>query len=220
MIIIGLSGKARSGKNSVTHLTRILMDDDRCTKVLTIAMADALKQEARSVVQDAIEAVGYTVLPKGASVPVFLPDGAKFRLNLDDLTQKTPEGRRFLQYYGTEYRRKQDPDYWTKRMEQRIHQINKGPNPPQIVFIADVRFPNEADFIRARDGNLVRVNRYNSDGTHFDNGLTAGQKAHPSETALDNYEFDFYINASNMQGLFECVKDLLPRMLEPESAKH
>lgn len=48
-------------------------------------------------------------------------------------------------------------------------------------LITDVRFPNEADAVRSRGGLMVRIERHNSD---------APISLHPSETSLDNYEFD------------------------------
>ena len=38
------------------------------------------------------------------------------------------------------------------------------------------------------DTIILRVERPN-----FDNGLTPAQKAHPSETHMDNYNFDFVL---------------------------
>ena len=46
-IVVGLSGKARSGKNSVYFLSKILFDEDDTGKVRKVAFADALKRMAR-----------------------------------------------------------------------------------------------------------------------------------------------------------------------------
>lgn len=56
----------------------------------------------------------------------------------------------------------------------------------------DVRFPNEADAIKARGGFVVRIDR---EGTGPAND-------HPSETALDNYPFDFRIPNNGLESEF------------------
>jgi hypothetical protein len=63
------------------------------------------------------------------------------------------------------------------------------------VIVPDCRFPNEVDAWRNIDGIdyiTVRINRFN-----FESTLTEEQKNHPSETSLDNWNFDYYINADN-----------------------
>jgi hypothetical protein len=66
--------------------------------------------------------------------------------------------------------------------------------------ITDVRFPNEAKAIKDRGGIIVRVNR-----TGF--GPVNG---HPSETALDEYDFDKIIeNNGTIADLKESAKILM-----------
>ena len=55
----------------------------------------------------------------------------------------------------------------------------------QNVVITDVRFPNEADAIRQEGGMLIRIDR--SDVPRID---------HPTENALDDYEFDHVVDNS------------------------
>lgn len=69
-------------------------------------------------------------------------------------------------------------------------------------IITDVRFPNEAKAIKEKGGILIRVNR------GYDNDIN---KAHTSETALDNYtEFDFVIeNNGTIKELIEKIKEII-----------
>lgn len=60
--------------------------------------------------------------------------------------------RRLLQAWGTEFRRSQDPDYWTTLNEQSL------PKSGLFVF-TDVRFPNEAEMIKRVGGSLFRIER-------------------------------------------------------------
>ena len=68
-------------------------------------------------------------------------------------------------------------------------------------IITDVRFPNEADAIKQRDGVIIRVNsgRCNNDDNH------------PSETGLDKYmNFDYIIsNDGSIEQLIEKVRRIL-----------
>ena len=59
------------------------------------------------------------------------------------------------------------------------------------ILIPDTRFPNEIEVLKAHgfDVSTVRVNRSN-----YESKLTEEQLKHPSETSLDNWDFDFYIN--------------------------
>ena len=75
--------------------------------------------------------------------------------------------------------------------------------------ITDVRFPNELEAIKKRKGISIRVNRYNSeDGSEY--GWGNPNTNHPSETALDNAEFDYTINNnSSMEDLVNKVREIL-----------
>lgn len=100
--------------------------------------------------------------------------------------QKNIEGRTLLQYVGTDVIRQKNPDYWINFL---IGIINLFPDEWDYVIIPDTRFPNENDLMKEYfDVTTVRITRPN-----FDNGLTEDQQKHESETALDNYGFDFYI---------------------------
>ncbi len=63
-------------------------------------------------------------------------------------------------------------------------------------LVPDCRFPNEINLLKEKyyDVYSILVER-----SEFDNGLTEEQKSHPSETALDSYNFD--ITLINQEGL-------------------
>lgn len=80
-------------------------------------------------------------------------------------------------------------------------------------IITDVRFPNEAKAIKDRGGIIIRVNKNDKnkwiDKEEWD-FYTKGIKPHESETALDNYKFDYVIdNNSTINELIKQVKDML-----------
>ncbi len=64
------------------------------------------------------------------------------------------EIRRLLQWWGTEFRRAQDIDYWaTRGIEEAMRQAEH----QHLVVITDVRFENEAHAIRAAGGVVFEV---------------------------------------------------------------
>lgn len=101
--------------------------------------------------------------------------------------EKDDIGRTLLQHIGTDVVRKQNPDYWVEFI---IGILKLFPNEWDYVLIPDARFPNENNKLKEQGFEVVtlRVVRLN-----FDNGLTEEQKNHESETALDNYKFDFLV---------------------------
>ncbi|MBC8085159.1 MAG: hypothetical protein H7Z21_18335, partial [Hymenobacter sp.] len=80
----------------------------------------------------------------------------------------------------------------------------------QAILIPDVRFPNEADFIRSRGGLMLRVEgdplRQRGDGTRDD--------SHPSEMALDDYpHFAATLrNSGSVAELEQQIRELLGRL--------
>lgn len=110
--------------------------------------------------------------------------------------QKDEAGRSLLQRVGTDVIRRQCEDYWVRFI---LEVLGFFPNEWDYVLIPDCRFPNEVHLPRfvAFDSVHVRVIRPN-----FDNGLTAEQKAHPSETALDHTRPDWAVyNAGSLPEL-------------------
>lgn len=105
--------------------------------------------------------------------------------------------RQLLQIWGTEYRRAQDPAYWTRRCREKIL-LTEG-----LVFIDDVRFPDEVEMVKDLGGVVIRIDRYKA------LGITTSD--HPSETALDDYkEFDHTIlNGGDVTDLKENVEEVV-----------
>lgn len=89
--------------------------------------------------------------------------------------------RQLLQWWGTDYRRAQDPDYWVKRTAESLH----GREAERIV-ITDARFPNEAAMVKLH-GKLWLVRRPTQQLTEH--------HQHVSEAFADEYTgWDLIIN--------------------------
>jgi hypothetical protein len=96
----------------------------------------------------------------------------------------SPEIRALLQFWGTDYRRREDPDYWIKAAVGYAERVAAD---GMVPVFTDVRFPNEADAIRTRGGAIIRLKAM--EHTRHARGATYG--SHLSETAMDDYEEDF-----------------------------
>lgn len=110
---------------------------------------------------------------------------------------RTPRVRWALQYFGTDVRRAEDPDYWVRlAVRNCVSAIQEG----RSVYFTDCRFPNEVEAAAALGLYTVRLEispeeqerRLRSrDGLGFDSSAAS----HPSETALDAYKnFDLIVN--------------------------
>ena len=73
------------------------------------------------------------------------------------------------------------------------------PDGTRAVF-TDCRFPNEADAVRELNGQVWRIERAGFGPINN----------HPSETSLDNYKFDQYINNDEK---LESLEDKVARLL-------
>jgi hypothetical protein len=94
-----------------------------------------------------------------------------------------------LQLLGTEVYRRYNDNIWIDSLYWKL--LDKR---PRIALIADVRFPNEAKFVKALGGALVKVSRFNEDDTPF--VTTDRDPNHPSEVALDNFDgWDYNIKS-------------------------
>jgi hypothetical protein len=118
--------------------------------------------------------------------------------------EKDLEGRSLLQRIGTEDVRTVFPTFWLDFVRDVLTVYH---NEWDYVLIPDCRFENEANAFKYHyvkynsdssnfevdfDSIVIRITR-----TDFENNLTPEQKQHPSETSLDNYNFDYYINTKS-----------------------
>jgi hypothetical protein len=85
--------------------------------------------------------------------------------------------RQVMQYFGTEYVRKIQDDFWIQKVLKFVRSRDR-------VLIADCRFINEADAIRSIGGHVIRVVRLD---------LPVSQDLHPSEAQIGQIEPDLLI---------------------------
>lgn len=122
--------------------------------------------------------------------------------------QKDEDGRRLLQYVGTDIIRKQNPTLWVDFIAMILGYFKDNWD---YVIIPDCRFPNEITKMveSGFDTIHLRVKR-----TNFESPLTIEQQQHPSETALDDFGADYYIeNSSTIENLKHNVELLIEEEL-------
>ena len=131
MKILGLCGHAGSGKD---HLASKLKLGGFYGFVERVALADELRLELE-------EELGL---------------GHRHRNNPLWNKPYSESVRWILQHYGSEFRRAQDPEYWVRKTQNHILDIEQE-GVIDLVVMTDVRFANEAEMIRDLDGRIVEV---------------------------------------------------------------
>jgi len=119
---------------------------------------------------------------------------------------KDEKGRALLQYVGTDLVRAKYPNYWvdaTMRTILILEHIYK------YFLIPDCRFPNEILLPKVAEFDVASVLVVRPGHT---NNLTDEQRLHASETALDNFDFDYRIVAES--GRENAYKGMLPVLLQ------
>lgn len=130
--------------------------------------------------------------------------------------KKDEEGRRLLQQLGTDIIRNKlnKPNFHVARICEDIEICQ---DYVDYVIIDDARFLNEIYYPKAIFNDKVttiRVNRLNKDFTPYNSSLTEEQKKHPSETALDEFEFDYTIKSIDLETTKEAINKVV--LLETE----
>ena len=184
-MIIGISGKAGSGKDTAAKMLEVLYANPDISyedfanrkyknfaDIQVIHFADILKETVQAL-------FGIGEWETGTQ------EGKKVTISWIGKTV-----RELLQEVGQGLRDAIDPNLWIKALFANTEDWSN-------YIIADVRYPNELEAIKERDGVLIRIDR---------NGAGAGN--HSSETALDNYkEWDVHIeNNGSIEDLFETMK--------------
>jgi len=80
-------------------------------------------------------------------------------------------------------------NYWIDQLEKSMVGFNG------IAVLTDMRYTNEADWVKSKGGLTVQVSRINEDGSQY-----ISDDRDPnfvSEVQLDNYNYDAYIKSKN-----------------------
>lgn len=177
-LVLGISGKRGTGKSLLCNPYL------KARGFEIFAFADPLKEDVR-------RAYGLTKEHT---------DGKLKELACPKIGGKTP---REAMISEGELRRRFSENglYWVSRLYDRIKNLPKD----TLVAISDVRFKNEAAYIRHFGGYIIRLERDPK------LNIYKGQIDDPSETELDDYNFDKVLTADrnvNPQDLERFAEDL------------
>lgn len=112
--------------------------------------------------------------------------------------------REFLQWVGTEWARKRDPDLWVKCFVTRLKKIPTGTN----VFVSDLRFPNEFKALKEAGFTCVRILR----DPRLRHHLHPEAQKHKSENALLDASWDKIIkNNAGKDTFYEKLNCLISK---------
>lgn len=159
-MIIGLSGKKRSGKDETCKiLSEVVPTIVPRLRVQRVAFGDAVKEEAYTYV------LGPLGLASSVEASVREENRARFR--------------KIWQFWGTEVRREmcEQPTYWVDALKAKVQKFAE--DPANVVVVTDVRFVNEVEAVKSLGGIVVRLER---------DVPVDETSSHASETALDNYQ--------------------------------
>ena len=192
-MIIGISGKAQSGKDTVCKMIAYTVWYYNYSQRLEPFGIDHYNSH-----QYSIWGVDYWHKSFADKLKQCLSDILSVRIDkFEDNEFKKSEVewlgitvRELLQKFGTAIRNEVCDDFWVKAC---LKDYEKGDN----WLISDTRFKSEAKGIKDLEGIIVRVNR---------EGAGAGN--HISEVDLDDYQFDYVIdNNGSMEDLLLKVKE-------------
>lgn len=205
-VIIALTGLAGAGKDTVADT---LVTHARFRKV---AFADALRLEVAhafdlgdryGILSD--RATKEQPSPLLAMIncrdPEFVGQVAAIEdtwLNMEFL-ERAYSPRQVMQWWGTEYRRAKQPNYWSTKVAIQIaHGLARGQNG---WVITDCRFDNEARAIRSLGGEIWQVMRQ---------GLQDLERGHASQTDGSRFEPEAtLVNGTDIAGLMHTTLRML-----------
>ena len=246
-MLIAISGRINSGKDTVGKIIKILMTSPHFTDE---AVEDFLRKDLyesdwkikkfadklKDIVcillgctREQLEDRGFKEIELGEEWWYWYMelDGGYSPIILDYLTTTKkelksyeglelikPTARFLLQFIGTNLLRNQlHPEIWVNSLmsEYKSYLTSNYPvddldwEPRRIYpnwIITDMRFLNEMEAVKKREGITIRVNR----------NLEESKDQHESETELDNAEFDYVIdNNGTIEELIEKVREILTK---------
>lgn len=212
-MIIGISGKARSGKDTFAEMLASALNKGAYPPYVMMAFANELKlrcQAAFDLTWEQLWGDDKEVYdqryPKMRGIPPYCLGNRDDGKGLEFMEERKHwTAREIMQDYGAFYR-SIDNEFWIKNLFK-VAEEKEYTN----VIITDVRYTNEANYIIDHGGYVIRVERESKDTVH--------NETHPSEIELDDYKrFDFtVVNNWGLGELKQAAKDVAMFLKDSEN---
>jgi hypothetical protein len=183
--VVALAGKAGFGK---TTISKMILEQDPRTQVT--AFAAPLKDMLRGIFHELNDF--HLKDPEGKQLPTVVLNG------------HTP--RELMQFFGTDFVRKYDPNLWVKLAEQKIEAARRVPARGRMklnfIVFDDCRFENEVEMIRKYDGCIIHLERPEDELGFLEKTIGRFRKSyknHASEAGVRQFfdeRFDYVIDTS------------------------
>lgn len=208
-MIILLIGKAGAGKDEFAKIA------EQEFGVKRVTFGDAVKEEVAEFLdkhevcwehrhlwgdqkdKEAWLRMAHSKRPKRGPLSKFLTNHGDYNNGGHYFTPRS-----LLQFFGTDYRRAQDPLYWVKQAEKKLQSNVHS-------AVSDGRFLNEVKMVVDNGGVTVRISR--PDAPSISN------MTHASETELDGFVADYeLLNTGSLEDYHNQIRMLLKELLYGE----
>jgi len=199
-MIIGIAGRMEAGKTSLArHLTTLIKN---CN---ITPFAGALKFEVKIALDDKAYPEDITMPNAVAQAFGNIAKRSPVTRWMDVYGKPTnSDARTLLQWWGTDYRRRQDPNYWIEQYGQIYREYIKDDSHTSLCD--DVRFSNELEYISRLGGLNLWLER-----------TTDNAKTHSSEHSIGPKDCDFAFDSNvDLQVMLKSVTDKLLPLLDDE----
>src|SRR5574344_1962011 len=166
MKVVGLVGRKRSGKDTAaeifeskgwyrTSFAKALYTE--VSEAFGVSVEQLQEHEHKEVPWVPLKSckdAEFVELAKALARVSILDREDRQGIFTEDLVDIHLSPRRILQWWGTEYRRKDDTFYWVRRLSEALAAAK-----PERVIISDIREIHEAAYVKRSDGYLIAVIR-------------------------------------------------------------
>lgn len=178
-MIFGFTGKKHAGKTTAREYVEEQLADS-----VRINFKDALIEELNENFKEVLDECS-----------------TLYNMDINELFRvKPPIVRALMRAYGTELRRREDPDHWLRSWKRKAEKAYTKVD----VLVDDVRFLNEAEAVRELGGIIIRIERSDMPSTD----------RHASEAEMDEIEPDYMVSCET--GDFEAMQEQLDAILNDD----
>lgn len=170
-LLIGLTGRAGSGKDTVAELLAPTFRAGAFADALRREVCEAWRIDARQLTDRNTKEWPIDALSVGRCCDPFF---IHRMVELGHAAEEPRSARWIMQRWGTDYRRAQQPGYWLAHAAVWVAEQQAGGH--SRLVISDVRFEDEAALVRALGGKVLRVHRPECDA-----GMPDETAGHASE---------------------------------------